>query len=131
MDLDQQVANAGKLQVIDEIDSKLRAVSDIQLNKFLSKFDHTYMDRNKPKGPDYLIMDNFFENFDLNEADLLGARKDVVQFSNKVCGTEVAAQYRCDIIAWIKGFSDQYYFPSIYKVYNSVVKLKPLLNQLI
>lgn len=77
MELDQQVANAGKLQVIDEIDSNLRAVSDIELNKFLSKFDHTYMDRNKPKGPDYLVMDNFFENFDLNEADLLGARRDV------------------------------------------------------
>ena len=65
-ELDRQVADAGKLKVINEIDPELWKVSDVNLRKFLSYFDHTYTDRNKPKGPDYLIMDNFFTNFDLN-----------------------------------------------------------------
>ena len=71
------------------------------------------MDRNKPKGPDYLIMDNLIESFDLKEEDLIGARKEMEKYSNKVCVGDVAAQYRCDLLAWLKGFSDEYYFPSI------------------
>ena len=49
----------GKLKVINEIDILHRQVTDLELIKFLNYFDHTYMDRSKPKGPDYLIMDNF------------------------------------------------------------------------
>ena len=43
---------------------------------FLKYFDHTFMDKSKPKGLDYLIMDDFFEIFDLNETDLLYARRE-------------------------------------------------------
>ena len=43
---------------------------------------------------------------------MIGARKELEKFSNEVCA-EVKDQHRCDVIAWIKGFSDQYYFPSI------------------
>ena len=57
------MTQADKLDVIDEIDPEIRWVGDKELTKFLNKFDHTYMDRTKPKGPDYLIVDNLYENF--------------------------------------------------------------------
>ena len=57
------MTHAGKLEVIDELDPVKRWVGDKELTKFLNKFDHTYMDRNKPKGLDYLIVDNLYENF--------------------------------------------------------------------
>ena len=57
------MTQAGKLEIIDEIDPEKRWFGDRELAKFLNQFDHTYMDRTKPKGPDYLIVDNFYENF--------------------------------------------------------------------
>ena len=57
------MTQAGELEVIDEIDPEKRWVGDKELTKFFNKFDHTYMDRSKPKGPDYLIVDNLYENF--------------------------------------------------------------------
>ena len=45
------------------------------LTQFLSEFDHTYMDRTKPKGLDYIVIDNLFETFaDLNKDILKAAR---------------------------------------------------------
>ena len=58
--------DSGKLRIIDKFDPYNNKVSDIELIKFLSEFDHTYMDRSKPKGPDFLVMDNFYENFSLS-----------------------------------------------------------------
>ena len=46
------------------------------MTKFLSEFDHTFMDRSKPKGPDYLVIDNFVEIFEsLDKTHLVRARK--------------------------------------------------------
>ena len=53
------MVDAGNLKVINEIDSDKWFVNDENLTKFLSYFDYTFMDRSRPKGPDYLIMDNF------------------------------------------------------------------------
>ena len=64
------------MKVIDALDPQQHKVTDIELIHFLKYFDHTYMDKTKPKGPDYLIMDNFLENFELNVADLLYARRE-------------------------------------------------------
>ena len=43
------------------------------------------MDRSKPKGPDYLIIDGVAKFFKLNEADLTDARKEAEEFVNFVC----------------------------------------------
>ena len=69
-ELDQKVEDGGKLKVINEIDSTQWNVNDDNLAKFLSDFDITYMDRSRPKGPDYLIMDNFLDFFNLEQSDL-------------------------------------------------------------
>ena len=68
------MTKAGKLEVIDEIDPEKRWVGDKELTKFLNKFDHTYMDRSKPKGPDYLIIDNFIDYFGIDYTDLIRAK---------------------------------------------------------
>ena len=46
-----------------------------ELVSFLSYFDETYMDRSRPKGPDYLIIDDFADFFHYKEDSLLKARK--------------------------------------------------------
>ena len=53
--------------------------------KFLNYFDYTYMDRSKPKGPDYLIIDNFLGSFGLDYADLVSAKGLAEVISKGVC----------------------------------------------
>ena len=62
-ELDQKVADEGKIKVINELDRDQWDVHGDNFSKFLSDFDVTYMDRSRPKGPDYLVMDNFLDIF--------------------------------------------------------------------
>ena len=68
--------NSGKLKTIDELDPVENRIDEDNLTKFLSEFDHTYMDRARPKGPDYLIIDNFVEIFGIDKADLIDAKSE-------------------------------------------------------
>ena len=70
--------NAGKLTTINELDPENNYIDNDNIAKFLGDFDHTFMDRSRPKGPDYLIIDNFLDTFNnLEKADLINARSDV------------------------------------------------------
>ena len=75
--LDQQVEISGKLKTVNELDPQNNYIDNDNIAKFLGEFDHTYMDRSKPKGPDYLIIDNFEDTFEnLEKADLINARSE-------------------------------------------------------
>ena len=56
---------------------------------FMKYFDHTYMDKSKPKGLDYLVMDDFYEIFALNEDDLLNARREAEDISTNICTNDI------------------------------------------
>ena len=43
------------------------------------------MDRSRPKGPDYLIIDNLADYFKLDVADLMNARKEAVELTDLSC----------------------------------------------
>ena len=47
------------------------------------------MDKTKPKGLDYLVMDDFYEIFDLNEDDLLYARSEAEEIWTSICKNEI------------------------------------------
>ena len=51
-------------------------IDTANLTKFMSDFDHTFMDKSRPKGPDYLIIDNFAEFFKDANLNLIKARKE-------------------------------------------------------
>ena len=53
--------NSGKLKIIDELDPSQNILEHEDLIKFLSEFDHTYMD-------------NFASHFGLVNNDLLGEK---------------------------------------------------------
>ena len=74
--------NAGKLKIIDKLEPEKRKIDIENLTKFLKHFDHTYMKRNGPKGPDYLIIDNFVDYFGLDEAELKGAKHEAKAIAN-------------------------------------------------
>ena len=61
------IENSGQLETIDKLDPDSNSIDIDNLTKFLGEYDHTFMDRSKPKGPDYLIIDNLVENFDTIE----------------------------------------------------------------
>ena len=48
---------------IEELNPNLNRIDGEDIRKFLSEFDPTYRDKSRPKGPDYLVMDNFGELF--------------------------------------------------------------------
>ena len=64
----------GKLTTIDELDLNQNRIGEEEMIKFFSEFDPTYRDRSRPKGLDYLVMDNFVEIFGLDSSDLLNAK---------------------------------------------------------
>ena len=69
--------SAGTLKTVNELDPQNNYIDSDNLTKFLSDFDHTFMYRSKPKGPNYLIIDNFFSSFaDLEKADLINAKSE-------------------------------------------------------
>ena len=71
--IDHDVVFSGKLKFVNALDPARNKIGKENLKKFLSKFDYTYMNRSRPKGPDYLIIDNFAELFGLVKADLIDA----------------------------------------------------------
>ena len=86
---------------IDELDPAQNRIGKDNLTKFLSDFDNTYMDRTKPKGPDYLIIDNILETF-LERADLLAARSKAEEMTSFVCDELAKDSARCDNLIWIR-----------------------------
>ena len=46
------------LKIIDQLDPSENVLDEDNLAKFLSKFDHSFMNRT-PKGPDYIVIDDF------------------------------------------------------------------------
>ena len=65
----------GNIEIINELDPVANSLDLEQVGKLLRDFDPTYMDRSRPKGLDYLIIDNFLEYFeDLEKTDLISAR---------------------------------------------------------
>ena len=91
------MTNSGKLKIVNELDPANEFYKEA-IAKFLSYFDQTYMDRSKPKGPDYLIIDNFFDVFqDMQESDLINARKEAELISDQICNAEKGFKStRCD-----------------------------------
>ena len=60
---------------IDNLDPSNNRIDKDNIAKFMSDFDHTYMDKTRPKGPDYLIIDNLAQFLKIENLDLLGASR--------------------------------------------------------
>ena len=73
------------MKIINEIDLNKNYVTNDNFSKFLGEIDYTYLDRSKPKGPDYLVVDDFLNLVALNKLDLLSARTEAEYLSNGYC----------------------------------------------
>ena len=65
-EIENDVLNPDFVKTIDELDPVQNQINSQNIIKFLSDYDETFMDRKRPKGLDYLVIDNFAENFGLN-----------------------------------------------------------------
>ena len=89
------------MKTFDELDPGLNSIDKDSLTKFLGEYDHTFMDRSKPKGPDYLIIDNLVEIFDTFEkANLVNARRTAEALSKIICDLDHSEE-RCDYLIWL------------------------------
>ena len=59
---------------MNELDPVKNQINNDNLAKFLSDHDYNYLERQRQKGPEYLIIDNFAEYFQLEKSDLVLAR---------------------------------------------------------
>ena len=102
------IEKLGNLKTIDKLDPSENLIDDTNLAKFLSEFDYTLMDRmdkSRPKGPDYLIIDNFEDFFGDKNIDLYKARKEAKEITDHECSHWEAAPYsRCDNLIWYKNY---------------------------
>ena len=102
--LDQLVDSSGKLKTVNELDPQNNYIDTDKIAKFLGEFDRTFMDRSKPQGPDYLIIDNFVDTFsNLEKADLINALTETYILTSHLCDVEEdSAHARCDNLTWIQ-----------------------------
>ena len=70
---------------IDELDPVKNKLENKQIQKFLSYFDETFIYEKKPKGPDYLIIDNFADILGFETNDLVVARSESENAAKLVC----------------------------------------------
>ena len=89
------------MKTFDELDPDYNSIDKDSLTKFLGEYDHTFMDRSKPKGPDYLIIDNLVESFDtIEKANLVNARGAAEGLADDICSSYQSE--RCDYLIWLK-----------------------------
>ena len=85
------------------------------------------MERNKTKGFNYAVLDNFKEAFQLEQTDLIRARKEAEALTKQICDTTIKSgimMKRCDNLMWFKDvetFTDT----SISKIYQQVSNFTP------
>ena len=63
------------------------------------------MDRKRPKGPDYLIIDNFADFFLIDKADLIDAKREAEGMSDFSCSSEIEDD-GCDKLIWLKNLQN-------------------------
>ena len=121
--------SSGKLKTINELDPNQNQLDRDNLTKFLNNFDQTYTDRKRPKGPDYLIIDNFLEIFeDLEKTDLVHARGEAEKLSSEACAAEEPAA-RCDALLWLKALDKPgKYLPAFRKIAAAMASFRPYVN---
>ena len=89
------------------------------------------MDRSKPKGPDYLIIDDLVEIFDTFEkADLVHARGTAESFSDLICDLDQSEDRdRCDYLIWLNNLEthgDK--VPRLGQIYEYMKEFRQQLN---
>ena len=129
-EIDQAAESSGLLRTVNALDPSKNRIDKVNVKKFLSDFDHTFMDRSKPKGPSYFIIDNFSHYFKLERADLLGARDEAEQLANHVCSGGEAAEYaRCDVLHWLKTLdTNGFGMPYFEKIAKTMAAFRAKLN---
>ena len=84
-EIDSNVESSGMLKTVDALNPAKNKFTKEKLKRFLSEFDHTHMDRSKPKGLAYLIIDDVAKFFKLSSHDLKDARREAEEHVDFVC----------------------------------------------
>ena len=86
------------------------------------------MDRKRPKGPDYLIIDNFADFFQIDMSDLIDAKREAEKMSDFSCNSEYEGD-GCDKLIWLENLQNQEdQNPGFSKIAKSMAKFRPKLN---
>ena len=90
------------------------------------------MDRSRPEGPDYLIIDNFVDIFsDFEMADLINTRNEVQALTEQFCISEEDQKHaRCDNLVWIQNLIDNgEATPALKQIAFSMASFRETLNE--
>ena len=67
-------------KIVNDLSPGSKKLDQDTLAKFLEFFDTTLLDP-REKGPDYLVIDNFAEYFNIEETELQGAKTEAEQLT--------------------------------------------------
>ena len=85
------------------------------------------MDRSKPKGPDYLIIDNLVEIFEsMEKANLVNARGTAESFSDLICDLDQSLDKdRCDYLIWLNNLDTNHdRVPTLSQIYEHMKEFR-------
>ena len=71
-------------RIINDLMPSKNKLDQKNLAKFLEFFDTTFIDP-REKGPDYLVIDNFAEYFNIDESEMLGAKSEAEHLTQAGC----------------------------------------------
>ena len=129
-EIDSEVESSGMLKTVDALKPAKNKFTKEKLKKFLSEFDHTHMDRSKPRGLAYLIIDDVAKFFKLHNDDLKNARREAEEHVNFVCSEAEPQEYaRCDNLSWLKNLvTHDTEMPAFSDIAKAMAKFRPKLN---
>ena len=124
-ELEKQVAETG-FQTINALDPESNKIDEHNLRRFMeSQNDETSI------GPDYIVIDNFAEQFEVSISDLNAARTEVENVTVLGCNSEGSTSRgaRCDVVTWMADLGgDGDDNPSLRKIYTNLDRFIPVLN---
>ena len=96
----------------------------------MSDHDYNYLERQRQKGPEYLIIDNFAEYFQLEKSNLVSARTEAEEILENV--SKLVARDKSDGVLFLKALdeSDDSALPNINKIGKSMAAFRPKLNEI-
>ena len=90
--------------LINKLDPEVRSLNDEKLSNLLEYYEDTLTDL-RIKSPDYLVIDDFMQHFELDESSLLEAKAEIeFLFRSIFEGSEVGT--RQDMMMWLNNLTE-------------------------
>ena len=104
------------------MDHESRSLDKEKLAKFLEHKEESFFNLNKDEGPDYIVIDDFLEQFKLTKEDLSYAHLESEWLANEVMRPHLNS--RQDFMMWLKGMENEDFLVNLSRIGKSMTEFR-------